>query len=311
MAFFEHNERAIHYLERGRGEPLILIHGLGSSGADWALQVPCLEGRCRLVVPDLPGSGHSEPLREGYSVEGMASALWALCDHLGIDRVHVVGFSLGGAVGLEMALQRPERVSKLGLINSLATYRLDHWSKWLEAALTLILIPLIGMRYASRLAARRLFPMPWQESLRERATAAVSAVPAARYLGTGRALLRWSAIERLERLKAKALVIAAENDFTPLEEKRALAARLGADFMLVRGSRHGTPFDSVRATNEALLAFLNDQPLPPADRWIYDEAEHCGPLPFAGSIAEEHAVSLAKRALHGGTSVRFPPGFAG
>jgi hypothetical protein len=137
--------------------------------------------------------------------------------------------------------------------------------------------------------------------------AAVSAVPAARYLGTGRALLKWSAIERL---KAKALVIAAENDFTPLEEKRVLAARLGADFMMVRGSRHGTPFDSVRATNEALLAFLNDQPLPPAERWRYDEAEHCGPLPFAGSIAEEHAFSLAKRALRA-TSMHSPPGLAG
>jgi pimeloyl-ACP methyl ester carboxylesterase len=248
-----------------------------------------------LIVPDLPGSGHSEPLREGYSIEGMASALWALCDHLDVERVHVVGFSLGGAVGLEMALQRPERVGKLGLINSLATYRLDHWSKWLEAALTLILIPLIGMRHASRLAARRLFPMPWQESLRERAAAAVSAVPAARYIGTGRALLRWSAVERLELLQAKALVIAAENDFTPLEEKRALAARLGADFMWIRGSRHGTPFDSVRATNEALLALLNDQPLPPTDRWINDQAEHCSPLPFAGTIAEEHAISLASR----------------
>jgi 3-oxoadipate enol-lactonase len=74
-------------------------------------------------------------------------------------------------------------------------------------------------------------------------------------ISTGRALLKWSAIARLERLKAKALVIAAENDFTPLEEKRALAARLGADLMMVRGSRHGTPFDSVRATNEEELAF--------------------------------------------------------
>ena len=92
----------------------------------------------------------------------MAAALWALCDHLGVARVQIVGFSLGGAVGLEMALQRPEHVGKLGLINSLATYRLDHWSKWLEAALTLVLIPIIGMRYAARLAARRLFPMPWQ-----------------------------------------------------------------------------------------------------------------------------------------------------
>jgi hypothetical protein len=162
------------------------------------------------------------------------------------------------------------------------------------------------MRRASQLAARRLFPMPWQESLRERAAAAVSAVPVDRYLVTGRALLKWSAIARFKPLKARVLVIAAENDFTPLEEKRALAVQLGADFMMVRGSRHGTPFDSVRATNGALLAFLDDQPLPPAERCSYDEAVHCEPLPFVGSIAEEHAVGLrAKRALRGAS--RHPP----
>ncbi|HTV96459.1 MAG TPA: alpha/beta hydrolase [Steroidobacteraceae bacterium] len=283
MAFFEHNERALHYLERGRGEPLLLIHGLGSSGADWALQALSLEGRFRLIVPDLPGSGHSEPPRAPARIEDMAQALWALCDHLRIERANVVGFSLGGAVGLEMALQRPQRVVRLALINSLATYRLDHWRKWFEAALTLVLVPLIGMRCASRLAARRLFPMPWQASLRARAAATVSAVPASHYLGTGRALLRWSAVERLDRLQAKALIIAAENDFTPLEEKRELAARIGADLIVVRGSRHGTPFDAVRATNAALLALLSDQALPPADHWICDAALDSEPLPFAGT----------------------------
>ena len=309
MAFFEHDGRLLHYLERGQGDPLVLIHGLGSSGADWALQATSLEGRFRLIVPDLPSSGHSQPLRAGCSVEGMASALWALCDHLGLEALNIVGFSLGGAVGLEMALQRPARVARLGLINSLATYRLDHWSKWLEAALTLIFVPLIGMRRAARLAAKRLFPMPWQEFLRERAAAAVSAVPAYNYLSTGCALLRWSAIERLDRLTAKVLIIAGENDFTPLEEKRVLASRLGADFVMVRGSRHGTPFDAVRATNAALLSLLSDEPLPPAE-WIYDEAEHCGPLPFAGTLAEEHAVSLAKRAF-ADASIRFPTGLTG
>jgi 3-oxoadipate enol-lactonase len=297
MCFFLHNGRALHYLERGRGEPLILIHGLGSSGADWALQVRSLEGQFRLIVPDLPGSGHSAPLSEGCSVVEFASSLWALADHLGAERVNIVGFSLGGAVGLEMALQRPQSVRRLGLINSLATYRLDHWSKWLEAALTLILVPLIGMRTAARLAAKRLFPMPWQESLRERAAAVVSAVPASNYLLTARALIRWSAVDRLQRLTAKTLMIAAENDFTPVEEKRVLAARLGADFVVVRGSRHGTPFDAVRATNASLAAFLNDRPLPPAERWKCDEAGHCQPLSFVGSIAEEHARSLAARSL--------------
>ncbi|HMK87765.1 MAG TPA: alpha/beta hydrolase [Steroidobacteraceae bacterium] len=291
MPAFMHEGRALYYLERGRGEPLILIHGLGSSGADWALQVPALEKRFRLVIPDLPGSGHSAPPCGGLTIERLAASIWALSDHLGAARVNIVGFSLGGAVGLEMALQRPEAVRRLALINSLASYRLDHWRKWWEAALSFVLIPLLGMRRAARLAAKRLFPMPWQRSLRERAIAVVGAVPASRYLLTAVALLRWTAIDRLDRLKTRSLVIAAENDFTPVEEKRALAARLGADFVLVRGSRHGTPFDAVRATNAGLLALLTDQPVAPAERWTCDETAHLDQLPLAGSIAEEHALS--------------------
>ena len=291
MSWFLHEGRPLHYLERGQGEPLLLIHGLGSSGADWAWQVAELEHKFRVIVPDLPGSGHSTSLPGTCSIGGLARALWSLCDHLGLDTINVVGFSLGGAVSLEMALQRPDRVCRLGLINSLATYRLDHWSKWIEAALTLVLVPLIGMRRAARLAARRLFPMPWQTVLRERAAAVVSAVPPSNYLLTGRALLAWTAIERLHLVKSKSLVIAAENDFTPLAEKRALAAALGAQFITVRGSRHGTPFDAVAATNAALSAFVEDRPLPPAGRWRCDRSPRA--LRFPGSLADEHAASTA------------------
>jgi 3-oxoadipate enol-lactonase len=169
MSWFLHEGRPLHYLERGRGEPLLLIHGLGLSGADWAWQVRALEKNFRLIVPDLPGSGHSALPSGPCSIGGFARTLWALCDHVGADHITLIGFSLGGAVSLEMALQQPERVRRLGLINSLATYKLDHWSKWLEVGLSLVLISLLGMQRAARLAARRLFPMPWQRSLRERA----------------------------------------------------------------------------------------------------------------------------------------------
>jgi len=290
MPIFCKNDRSIHYLERGRGEPLLLIHGLGSSGADWALHVAALEARFRVIVPDLPGSGHSAPLPDGCSIAEFAASLWALLDHLRESRVNIVGFSLGGAVGLEMALQRPAGVRRLALINSLASYRLDHWRKWWEASLTMILIPLLGMRRAARLAAKRLFPMPWQRNLRERATAVVSAVPVRTYLATARALIGWTAIDRLDRISSKTLVIAAENDFTPLDEKRALAARLGAQFVMVHGSRHGTPFDAVKATNASLLALLTDQPLPPAEHRTRDEAAQWDPLSLTGSLAEEHAM---------------------
>ena len=133
MPVFGASESALHYLSRGRGEPVLLIHGLGSCGRDWALQVPALEKRFQTIVPDLPGCGHSKPWRDRYSIQGFAKSLWALLDHLEIAAPNIVGFSLGGAVGLEMALQRPTSVPRLALINSLASYVLDDRYKWFEA----------------------------------------------------------------------------------------------------------------------------------------------------------------------------------
>src|SRR5580704_8219955 len=291
MPFFRDDGLSIHYLERGRGEPLLLIHGLGSSGADWAFQVAALEHRFRVIVPDLPGSGHSLPPRSEYTIAGFASALWKLMDHLEIARPNIVGFSLGGAVALEMATLRPACVPKLGLINSLATYKPRDLRKWLETYVAATLVRLVGMPRAACLMAARLFPEPWQRAMREHAAGSMGAVPANSYLGTGLALARWAVLDRLDRLKSRVLLIAAENDFTPLAEKRDLAQRLNAELVVVRGSRHGTPFDSIEVTNASLLALLTDQPLPPPARWVRDEPTRVQDLSLRGSIAEEHALS--------------------
>ena len=64
---------------------------------------------------------------------------------------------------------------------------------------------------------------------------AMGSVPANSYLGTGLALARWAILDRLDKLKSRVLLIAAENDFTPLAEKRELAQRLNADLVVVKG----------------------------------------------------------------------------
>jgi 3-oxoadipate enol-lactonase len=291
MPFFRDDDLSIHYLERGRGEPILLIHGLGSSGADWAFQVAALEHRFRLIIPDLPGSGHSPPPRSGYTIGGFAQALWKLMDHLKIATPSIIGFSLGGAVALEMSTLRPACVPKLALINSLATYQPRDLRKWLETYVAATVVRLLGMPRAACLMAGRLFPEPWQRAMREHAARAMGAMPANTYLGTGLALARWAILDRIDRLKCRILLIAAENDFTPLAEKKELAARLGAELVVVRGSRHGTPFDSVEVTNASLLALLTDQPLPPATGWVRDTPTRAQALTLAGSIAEEHALS--------------------
>jgi 3-oxoadipate enol-lactonase len=292
MPFFREAGLSIHYLVRGRGESLLLIHGLGSSGADWAFQVAALEPHFRIIVPDLPGSGHSAAPAGEYTIDGFADVLWRLMDHLQINRTNIVGFSLGGAVALEMAARRPACVPRLGLINSLATYRPQGLRKWLETYVSATLVSLLGMPRAACLMAERLFPEPWQRAMREHAARVMGGVPAASYLGTGLALARWAILDRLDRLRSRrVLLIAAEKDFTPLAEKRELADRLKAELVVVRGSRHGTPFDSVEATNASLFALLTDSALPPKRIWVRDPPARAQALSLAGSIAEEHAWS--------------------
>jgi pimeloyl-ACP methyl ester carboxylesterase len=128
--------------------------------------------------------------RGEYTINGFAAALWSLLDHLQVSRANIIGFSLGGAVALEMAAQRPASVPRLGLINSLATYRPDDWNKWLETYVTATLVRLVGMRRAAWLLAARLFPEPWQHAMRKHAAAVVGAVPASAYLSMG---WRWHA----------------------------------------------------------------------------------------------------------------------
>jgi 3-oxoadipate enol-lactonase len=295
MPLFDNAGQHLHYLVRGSGEPVLLIHGIGSSGADWAFQVPALEGRFRVVLPDLPGCGLSAPPpRANFNIAYFASSLWALLDEIGASLPNIVGFSLGGAVALEMALQRPASVPRIVLINSLASYRLDHWKKWLEARIPPALVRILGMRRVARLVAARVFPDPWQRPMRERAASVIGAVPAASYLSLCKALESWCAVDRLSELRSRALIVAAEHDYTPLAEKRALATRLGAQILVIRGSRHGTPFDSIEVTNASLVAQLTDQPLPPMDRWLRDTPLQSPATPPAGSVAEEHAAAIRK-----------------
>lgn len=243
-------------------EPVLLVHGLGSTGADWAFQIEALAARYRVLVPDLPGAGRSAaPKRHAIGV--YAERILSLLDALKVPRTHLVGFSLGGAVALELALQAPERVLRLATINSLPSYRPDTWRKRLELHGTLGLVRSLGLRRAAGMVGRRLFPHPHQDAMRERVRAVLAAYPKDVYLAQARALAGWCALARIDALQALMLMLAAEHDYTTLAEKQRWARRMGAELALVRGSRHGTPFDAIAATNNALLAFLGGQPLPP------------------------------------------------
>jgi pimeloyl-ACP methyl ester carboxylesterase len=90
----------------GRGDPLLLIHGLGTSSDDWAVLAPRLARTYRVLTVDLPGHGTSPALFENPSVPAIADVLERDLDAQGLTRVHLLGNSLGGRLALELAARK-------------------------------------------------------------------------------------------------------------------------------------------------------------------------------------------------------------
>jgi len=103
----------LRYLVRGEGEPLVLVHGLGGAASNWLALAPLLLPGRRLLVPELPGHGGSEPLPAARNLNTYADSLAALIEREGFPPAAVVGHSLGGAIALRLAIRRPDGVSRL------------------------------------------------------------------------------------------------------------------------------------------------------------------------------------------------------
>jgi pimeloyl-ACP methyl ester carboxylesterase len=90
----------------GTGEPLLLLHGIGSTHDDFVALRPRLDARYRVLAPDLPGHGHSPALPDRPTITAIADAITADLDELGVGRVHVLGNSIGARVAIELAARQ-------------------------------------------------------------------------------------------------------------------------------------------------------------------------------------------------------------
>ncbi len=115
--------RTIHGYRRafvlaGEGPPILLVHGIGDSSESWRALIPELAEHYTVIAPDLLGHGQSDKPRADYSIGAYANAMRDLLSVLDIDRVTVVGHSLGGGVAMQFAYQFPERCERLVLIST-------------------------------------------------------------------------------------------------------------------------------------------------------------------------------------------------
>lgn len=97
----------------GEGQPFVFVHGSGLETDSWHFQVDHFSGRYKCITYDVRGHGQTEVLEEDYAMKAYAEDLCQLLNHLGVQRVYLAGFSLGGYIALSYTLRYPERVEAL------------------------------------------------------------------------------------------------------------------------------------------------------------------------------------------------------
>lgn len=113
MPTVQSNGINLYYETHGEGQPLLFIHGLGSSSRDWEFQVPAFSISYQVITFDLRGHGQSDKPTGPYSMAMFAADTASLLRALAIDQAHVVGLSLGGGIAFQLAVEAPQIVQTL------------------------------------------------------------------------------------------------------------------------------------------------------------------------------------------------------
>jgi pimeloyl-ACP methyl ester carboxylesterase len=147
-------------MEAGIGPPVVALHGLGATKGSFLPTLAALADRFRVIAVDMPGFGDSDkPIGAAYDARFFAAAGIGLLDALALDRVHLIGNSLGGRIALEIALRHPGRVGRLGLLApSLAWRRERPWLPLLRLTRPELGLVQIAPRAVVEAIVHRLIP---------------------------------------------------------------------------------------------------------------------------------------------------------
>jgi pimeloyl-ACP methyl ester carboxylesterase len=258
MSYCTVDDVRLYYTDRGQGPPLLFVHGLGSSGRDWAAQVDHFARRHRVLRIDLRGHGRSERGEGTYAIPQFARDVAVFVRKRGVWPVHVVGLSMGGMVALELAASAPRLLRSLVVVNSVADMRLHSWHDvWFYVSRRLT-VQMLGMRRVGQLLARKLFVKPSQEDLRRKFVRRWAQNDKRAYLASVDAIMRWSVADRLGRIDVPTLLVSSDEDYTPVAAKERMVARMPrADLAVVDDARHALPVERPEAFNAIVADFLS------------------------------------------------------
>jgi len=229
MPYVQRPDARIHWTSLGEGEPVVLVMGLGCSSAMWFRIAPQLARTHRVILLDNRGAGLTRvPFFVVHRVQAMAADIAAVLDAAGEHSAHIVGFSMGGMISQQFAVDFPERVRTLSL---LGTHSGGPWAVQAAAPVRKLLFDKAHMSPEESLRAMRphTYARGTPDALfEEDALVRIANQPSTRdYQAQLFALIYWSAYLQLPHLNMPALVLHGLQDaLIPPQNGRVLAARL-------------------------------------------------------------------------------------
>ncbi|MEH1006415.1 MULTISPECIES: alpha/beta hydrolase [unclassified Winogradskyella] len=251
------NNIALDYEDHGKGNVLLLLHGLGSTKKDWDAQVPFFSKTHRVITVDLRGHGASTKPQDAYGVELMTEDVKQLLDQLNIKKATLVGFSMGGAIAFEMAATHPEYLENLVIVNSGPDFNnmgkigedlLDKRTTFLKTK---------GLEALAKEISFNMFPEDHQIDLRNEFETRCKNNDYNAYYKSFVTLMDWGLGDKIKDISARTLVVASDMDYTPIVFKEAYVNRMqNATLAVIKNSRHGVVLDQPDAFNLELQNFL-------------------------------------------------------
>ncbi|MHB8819645.1 MAG: alpha/beta fold hydrolase [Bellilinea sp.] len=246
-------------MDRKQNRSVLMLHGLGVYGESWRHQIQALsQNGYFALAPDLPGFGSTKSDLKPWSVQGaVLSALHEL-DRFGIKKTVVCGLSMGGAVALQMAIDYPDRVLGLILINTFSALRPANLSETLYFVRRGVRAYLRSPADQAELVANRVFPHPEHAAWRIRLVESIRASDPLIYRQAMIALARFNVNKQLSKINIPTLVITGSNDSTiPPQVQGRLAKRIAnSKQYLIDGAGHGVIVDHYAEVNSLMLEFL-------------------------------------------------------
>jgi len=257
----------MYYEVQGKGVPLVMIQGFAGNHKAWFFQTPVFKKYYKVIVFDNRGIGKSDKSSEPYTIRTMADDVVGLLDHIGVDKAHILGLSLGGMVAQEIALAYPERVRKLVLGSTFAGREIrDVHPDMLKA---------IGVKEGSTDADIRSIDFQkfmgvmvslafnkrlYRMILLSLAKYSLKSVKAEGYLDQMASVSDYDTLDRLQLIKAPTLVITGTGDriVSPGMSDLIASKIPNAKLVKVKGGSHAFFMEMRGRFNKEVLNFLRN-----------------------------------------------------